>query len=30
LVRRYNGSEGEEEGGYYEALGRGVGGCCVM
>ena len=31
LVRRYNGEEGaEEEGGYYDALGRGMGSCAVM
>ncbi|KAH8903255.1 glycoside hydrolase [Coniochaeta sp. PMI_546] len=30
LVRKYNSSEDEEEGGYYEALGRGIGSCSVM
>lgn len=31
LVRRYNAAEGTEgDGGYYEALGRGMGSCGVM
>jgi hypothetical protein len=30
LVRRYNASEGDDDGGYYEALGRGIGSCSVM
>jgi len=30
LVRRYNSSEEEDEGGYYDAIGRGVGSCTVM
>jgi hypothetical protein len=30
LVRRYNSSEEEEEGGYYDAIGRGIGQCSVM
>lgn len=30
LVRSYNAGEDEEEGGYYDALGRGIGNCSVM